>query len=366
MMCFQEREQETKTICSPGQGGMDGGLPSHSPNMGECQGITWDYWGSWEPPTFQSPVFGQLMERAGEVPRAWVWARHSRVCALVLSLSDTALPPGAVLGIRHRTDTALPPSAPESLVDTPGVTRGCIRSHSWAHQESLGGACLSGVWMWKGHRERVPRSLCDTQHHGCCPWLLGSQALQTSSALSTGYWAKPFWNILISNLASASAEQGGAELVVPPWKGCSWYPPVQGVMQMPQVLWCLPAGAEQYQVQKSCSWPMCSKKVLSSTKILGVPSIHAFPKTELNQMHLETGRMLQLIRAGRMSLCSPCPVRDSAWRHLDSSDAIPEGDVPRVPHLGIRLLWIYDKRSWQGRTKVSQMFRMKEKSDFIL
>lgn len=99
--------------------------------------LAWDFWGTWEPPTFQSPVLGQLMERT-EVPSAWVWARHSWVCAPGLSLSDSALTPGAVLGIRHRTATALPPTAPETLVETragshwglPLVLCGCERGRS--------------------------------------------------------------------------------------------------------------------------------------------------------------------------------------------------------------------------------------------
>lgn len=93
---------------------------------------------------------------------------------------------------------------------------------------------------------------------------------------------------------------------------------------MPQELGWLPAGAEQSQVQrKSCSfvgsagcsqnWPTCT------TKIPGMPSVCAFPKPGLNQLHLETGRMLPLLRAGGCVCAAPAP---SGTQHGDIWTAV--------------------------------------------
>lgn len=49
-------------------------------------------------------------------------------------------------------------------------------------------------------------------------------------------------------------------------------------------------------------------------------------QNRINQLHLETGRMLPLLRAGGY----PCAPSGTQHRYLFSSDAIPEGDVPGV------------------------------------
>lgn len=104
-----------------------------------------------------------------------------------------------------------------------------------------------------------------------------------------------------------------------------------------------------------------------STSLYKIPEVQggfAFPKTRINQLHLAMGRMLLLIRAGGVSPCSPCPVRDWADRRLGGNDAISEGAVSWVPHLGLRRLWPHNKRSWQGRAQSSPYVQNERKVGF--
>lgn len=252
---------------------MDRELPWHSPKVGSLLG-TFGGLGNLPPSKAQflgsswkgqekSPVPGCGHDTAGSVHWLSVW---------VTQLWHQELSWAA--------DTEQP-----QLLLCSWVTHGHTR-------ESLRPA-FRGVWMWKGlftesSKCPMPGSITGD--------VLGSQAqVQTTSALSTGGGTSPSEIFPLQTSSGVLLLSVLSSVVLSWWKGCSWYPPVHGVMPVPQVLWCLPAGAEQCQVQKkrcsfvgsagcSQSWPLCSKKDLSSTKILGVQSVCAFPKTGLNQL----------------------------------------------------------------------------------